>query len=74
MAMPGEGLRGQPLINFVCRRHADRDPIGPTITIVEGKWALCVSHANDGHEWHQIQPTRRDQIGEPAAMQDRRAG
>ena len=73
MRGPSDALRGEPLIRYVCTKHVDRDPIGPWVTIVKGSWALCVSHVADGHDWHEIEPMRREQIADPAQLQERRA-
>ena len=71
--MAGESLRSESRIRFVCKRHTERDPIGPLVTIVQGGWALCVSHVFEGHDWQQIEPTRREQLPGPL-LQHREAG
>jgi hypothetical protein len=61
------------LIEFVCREHTERDPLGPLITLVDGVWADCEGRATGDHRWLRIEPTRRDHIGDVSQMQERQA-
>jgi hypothetical protein len=62
MATPGNVLRSDPLIRFVCRRHTTPDPVGPTVTITDGSWALCAGHGMVDHDWLEIEATRRESL------------
>jgi hypothetical protein len=71
--MVGELLRGESRIRFVCKRHTERDPVGPLVTIIDGAWALCVGHALSGHDWAEIEPTQLEHLSGPTQAQDRDA-
>ena len=51
-------------IEFVCAEHVQPDPVGPKITLVHGKWAICVGHGVAGHDWRAVAPTARDEVGD----------
>lgn len=46
-------------LEVLCDAHLARDPIGPLITLVEGRWAYCASHAQEGHHWRRVAPLDR---------------
>ena len=46
-------------IEIVCDAHLTRDPVGPLVTLVEGRWAYCAAHANGGHRWRRLAPIDR---------------
>ena len=52
------------LIEFVCLTHAEPNPTGPKIGLVEERWAYCAGHGSEPHEWSSIEPTPRERIAE----------
>ena len=61
------------LIELVCRTHTDPDPVGPLITLVDGRWAYCDGHGEGAHDWSRIEPTRREDVRDVMQPQERRA-
>jgi hypothetical protein len=51
-------------IEYVCTVHQPPDAVGPHVTRLDGAWAFCAGHGEDGHEWMRIKPTRREFIGD----------
>jgi len=67
---PGEARMGMSaLIEYVCTVHQPPDAVGPQVTRLDGAWAFCAGHGEDGHEWMRIKPTRREFIGDPSHVQ-----
>jgi hypothetical protein len=64
------------LIDFVCVRIEHRPRAlsdRPCLTIHFGGWAYCPQSSNDGHEWHRIAPSSRDELARWARnISDRR--
>ena len=46
-------------IEFICETHLTRHPIGPLITMVEGRWAYCPQNDATGHRWRRTAPIDR---------------
>ncbi len=61
MATTG-GLAATALIGSLCAAHRTVDPDGPHVTMLEGVWSYCAGHAEDGHDWHTIEPRPRPQL------------
>ena len=61
MATTG-GLAATSLIGSLCAAHRTQDPDGPHVTMVEGVWSYCAGHADDGHDWRNIEPRPRPQL------------
>jgi hypothetical protein len=53
---------GSALIQRFCAAHRARDPDGPHVTVVDGVWSYCAGHAEDGHEWREIEARPRQQL------------
>jgi len=51
----------EPKVEFICDRHVKRDPNGPILHMVDGRWCYCPSASLDGgsHSWKRIEPTFR---------------
>ena len=51
----------EPKVEFVCDRHNTRDPNGPTLFMVDGRWCYCPSATIErgSHSWRRIEPTYR---------------
>ena len=61
---PGEARMGMSaFIEYVCTVHQRPDALGPKVTRLDGAWAFCAGHGEDGHEWMRIKPTPREFIG-----------
>ena len=65
-SLSGEG-EVEALIELLCLKHAEPDPVGPLITLVDGVWAYCAGHGSGDHSWTRIEATRREQIGDVTA-------
>jgi hypothetical protein len=59
-------ITGRPaetaLIQRFCTTHRTADPDGPHVTVLDGVWSYCAGHAEDGHEWREIEPRPRQQL------------
>jgi hypothetical protein len=59
-------ITGRPaetaLIQRFCNTHRTADPDGPHVTVLDGVWSYCAGHAEDGHEWREIEPRPRQQL------------
>ena len=60
-------------VELVCKAHTDPDPVGPSVTLVEGLWAFCDGHGEGAHDWARIEPTRREDLRGGTEIQERRA-
>jgi hypothetical protein len=69
MAAEEAGMTLSALIEFVCAAHVQPDDTGPKVTLLNGAWALCAGHGDDGHDWTAIAPTRREFIGDSSQVQ-----
>jgi hypothetical protein len=58
-------------IEYLCDRTHDveqRNAGGPTITLIECKWAYCGAGGRGGHDWWGIFPTTVEQLEQPPEL------
>jgi hypothetical protein len=49
-------------VELLCRRHDERNALGPLVTRVDDVWACCRAHAREGHEWIRIAPATLEDV------------
>ena len=54
------GVEQGARIEVICDAHLTRDPVGPFITLLDGRWAYCAANAADGHRWRRRAAIGRD--------------
>lgn len=62
--------QGMAAIELLCRRHAERNPNGAGVTVVDGLWAYCPGDASEGHDWTRIPPTDAKWIELPKSAEE----